>query len=151
MTFLGTGRVKTFDRPVDRAFDHRSIRMLATGGGIVFYITEGGVQGYEATRSDSNRTQWGCSRTIITGADGTVISTGQQNTIDIAKECGDDSVATLGSAAAAISNGWVLPSKDELNELFLQKDVWVVLLMLPIGVLRRTILTLHRSSALTVR
>ena len=118
MTFLGTGRVKTFDRPVDRAFDHRSIRMLATGGGIVFYITEGGVQGYEATRSDSNRTQWGCSRTIITGADGTVISTGQQNTIDIAKECGDDSVATLGSAAAAISNGWVLPSKDELNELF---------------------------------
>jgi hypothetical protein len=82
----------------------------------LFFISPKGAQSYEAARSDSNRTQWGCSRTIITGADGTVISTGQQNIIDIAKECVGDGVATLGSAA--ISNGWFLSSKDELNELF---------------------------------
>ena len=65
---------------------------------------------------------WGCWHTIITGADGTAIGTGKQNTIDITAVAGG--CPTSGIAARLANDltlggqtDWFLPSKDELNAL----------------------------------
>jgi len=69
---------------------------------------------------------WGCYGTDITGADGTTVGTGAQNTANIVAECDStpDNAAEITDAYEL--NGytdWFLPSKDELNLLYLQKDV----------------------------
>jgi hypothetical protein len=59
-------------------------------GGVIAYINGGGstgTSGLVATVSDiSTSTEWGCVGTTISGADGTAIGTGNQNTIDIIRE-----------------------------------------------------------------
>jgi hypothetical protein len=69
-------------------------------------------------------TQWGCRGTLITGADGTAIGTGNQNTIDIIAGCNpesEDIAASLSGGYYNSYNDWYLPSKDELNKLYLNK------------------------------
>ena len=73
-----------------------------------------------ATSDQSTGTDWGCSGTTISGADGTAVGTGAQNTIDIVTDC-----TTAGIAAKICSDldeggytDWWLPSKDELNILY---------------------------------
>ena len=96
------------------------------GGGIVFYIDGTGQHGLIAAISDqgSNK-KWGCAGTLISGADGTAIGTGSQNTIDIEAGCAE--VGTAADIAAnLVLNGyddWFLPSKDELNQLYLNKAI----------------------------
>jgi hypothetical protein len=92
-------------------------------GGIVFYITDGGLHGLEAATVDQVSTQWGCYNTLISGANGTVVGTGEQNTADIIAGCNE---TTAASVAAAYGPGWYLPSKDELNLLYAQKVAGVV-------------------------
>jgi hypothetical protein len=90
------------------------------GGGIVFHVTDGGLHGLEAAAVDQESTQWGCSGTTISGANGTVVGTGEQNTADIIAGCNETTVAS------AYGPGWYLPSKDELNLLYAQKVAGVV-------------------------
>jgi hypothetical protein len=92
-------------------------------GGIVFHVTDGGLHGLEAATVDQVSTQWGCYGTLISGANGTVVGTGEQNTADIIAGCNE---TTAASVAAAYGPGWYLPSKDELNLLYLQKAAGVV-------------------------
>jgi hypothetical protein len=89
-------------------------------GGIVFYITDGGLHGLEAAAVDQESTQWGCDSTLISGANGTAVGTGEQNTADIIAGCNE---TTAASVASAYGPGWYLPSKDELNLLYSQKVV----------------------------
>ena len=97
-------------------------------GGIIFYILQAGDIGYVAGQVhgliaapfDQSNAEWGCYGTAISGADGTAIGTGNQNTIDIEAGC-----TTAGTAAEICANytdgtysDWFLPSKDELNEMY---------------------------------
>jgi hypothetical protein len=95
-------------------------------GGLIFY-DKGSYSGspswryLEAAPSDqSTGAPWGCYETLISGADGTAVGTGKQNTIDIEAGC-----ATIGTAADICANlslggysDWFLPSKDELNLMY---------------------------------
>ena len=88
-------------------------------GGIVFYIDETGEHGLVAASEDLGEYQWGCYGTEISGADGTAIGTGYQNTLDIVAGCSESSAAS--EALIYESEGfddWYLPSRDELVEMY---------------------------------
>lgn len=94
--------------------------------GIVFYVTAGGRHGLEAAPADlAKSVSWGCVSTAITGADGTAIGTGGQNTADIVAGCSEIGIAAALADAYTLNgfDDWFLPSKDELNELYLKRVV----------------------------
>ena len=100
-------------------------------GGIIAYIFVSGDSDYVAgqthgliatTTNQSTGAQWGCSGTSITGTS-TALGTGLTNTTAIVNGC-----ATTTIAAALCNNlssggytDWYLPSRDELNKLYLNK------------------------------
>jgi hypothetical protein len=94
-------------------------------GGIIFYLDGTGEHGLIAATGDqSPGTVWGCFGTAI-GSTGTAIGKGQVNTQAIINLC-----STVGIAPQIcyfmVMNGysdWFLPSKDELNQMFIQKNV----------------------------
>ena len=107
------------------------------GGGIIFYVDltrAVGSQYFEAACAGwvtgtcgggdlrDPTAAWGCYGTPISGADGTAIGTGEQNTADIVAGCYTAYPAIF--ADALVSGGrsdWFLPSKDELNQMYIQR------------------------------
>ena len=95
------------------------------GGGIIFYIDGTGLHGLiSATSDQSTGAEWGCVGTTI-GGTSTAIGTGQANTTAILVGCLESGIAAR-ICDNLILNGysdWFLPSKDELNQMYLQQTV----------------------------
>jgi len=95
------------------------------GGGIIFYIDGTGQHGLIAATSDqSTGAEWGCVGTLI-GGTSTAIGSGQANTTIIVNGCSQAGIAAR-ICDDLILNGysdWFLPSKDELNQMYIQRTV----------------------------
>ena len=103
------------------------------GGGRVFYDKGNDDQGWrylEVAPAGWNgvggepSAEWGCYNQSLTGASGTAIGTGKQNTADIIAGCGESGIAArvVTSYNGGGKSDWFLPSKDELNELYLRRN-----------------------------
>ncbi len=103
-------------------------------GGTVAYILQSGDLGYSSTvqhgiivstSDQSISALWGCSGTNISGADGVVVGTGNQNTSDIVNNCSVSAIAAR--ICSALTSGgysdWYLPSKDELNKIYTNRSL----------------------------
>jgi hypothetical protein len=89
-------------------------------GGIIAYLdTLDGTGLIAAPTDQSYGVAWGCYGTLISGADGTAIGTGSQNTADILAGCSETNIAAYLCDTLTLGgyNDWFLPSRDELDKL----------------------------------
>ena len=116
-------------------------------GGVIFYILKENDNGYvsgevhgliaapedqttnaEAEWGIAGMAEWGCYETKISGAEGTAIGTGAQNTLDILAGCSEDMIAAKLCANYEITidgityDDWFLPSRMELNLLYVNRE-----------------------------
>jgi hypothetical protein len=106
------------------------------GGGIVFYVYDNGKHGLIAARSDQSGVRWYGGTYTNTRAKGDGVGAGLKNTAIIianqgavdgkafaATVCNEYSVTETVGGITTTYGDWYLPSKHELNLLFLQKTV----------------------------
>jgi hypothetical protein len=95
------------------------------GGGIIFWIDGSGQHGLIAAADDqSSKAPWGCFGTLI-GKTTPAAGSGQSNTSAILNSCNQsESAASICNDLVLNGyNDWYLPSKEELNLMFEQKEV----------------------------
>ena len=99
------------------------------GGGIIFFIDPSGQHGLIADTGDLTRVKWYNPLNEIhpqTGATHTEYGWGLRNTLKIISTEGDSGLYAARECAMSTRGGytdWFLPTKEELNDLYLQKNV----------------------------
>jgi len=102
------------------------------GGGIVAYILQIGDPGYDpnvqhgliaATADQSSGIAWSNIADILLGTTGTALGTGQANTTAIVGQvdCTSGAAKLCDDLTEGGYSDWYLPSKDELNKLYLNR------------------------------
>lgn len=98
---------------------------IGPAGGFIFYVNPNasadGWRYLEASPVDlSAGAKWGCFRRAISGARGTAVGTGQQNTQDMLSACSDRGTAADLCANYVLNGvrGWYLPARDELGLMY---------------------------------
>lgn len=103
-------------------------------GGMIYYLLLPGDSGYNPNQthglisslSDQNQSiQWYNGTYVITGASGSVIGTGRQNTLNIISAQGSGSYAAKVCADLSLGGytDWYLPSKNELIQLLYKRNL----------------------------
>ena len=93
-------------------------------GGVIAYIDNTGLHGFVVAPNDqSNGVYWHVSNIGVTGASGTSVGTGNNNTINITNMYGSENNAARICFDFVLGgfSDWFLPSKDELYHLYLNK------------------------------
>lgn len=113
---IGTGRIEIKNSSIYKIGD-------TIDGGRVVYTYGEPITGFKAlvAKHVITLTTWG-SVSIITQASGTTIESGLQNTTRILAI--DSTRPIAASLAYNFSEGWYLPSKDELNEIYKNKTLF---------------------------
>lgn len=96
------------------------------GGGIVFYIDASGEHGLIAATADKGAATWWNGVYTNTGATDTTIGSGKINTRKIIQSQGKNGDYAARICATYKGGGftdWFLPSKNELDELYKQKNI----------------------------
>lgn len=136
-TNCGLGEMQYYNRGEWKKMDGTaaspplSVGVSALGGKIAYILQPGDpgydpnvLHGFVATVSDiSTGTAWGCFGVTLAGADGSALGTGNQNTIDIMAGCSTAGIAAriCGDLVEGGFSDWYLPSKDELNKLYINR------------------------------
>ena len=91
------------------------------GGGVVFHVSATDV--YIIAKESLGSFDWGCQGTAISGANGTAIGTGEQNTADIVAGCSatDNAAYMCSNLTLNGYSDWYLPSKDEAYKFYVNK------------------------------
>ena len=94
-------------------------------GGIIFYLDGSGGGLIAAAQDQSSSIRWYNGSNVTTGATGTAIGTGSANTTAIINVQGPTATSYAAGLAREYEGGgysdWFLPSRDELNKMYLKK------------------------------
>jgi Protein of unknown function (DUF1566) len=91
-------------------------------GGTIFYLDTSGIHGLIVADSDQTTSPWGCAATTVAGTLPD-LGAGNANTNLITTACSDVTAAAriCSNLVLNAQTDWYLPSKTELNTLFLNK------------------------------
>lgn len=106
-------------------------------GGVIFYIFKEGEKGYKdgefhglvCSIIDLGKASWGCKGVRLYDSDELGSTFGSKNSKNIINNCAEASTAVRKCASYSVTlagnkyKDWFLPSKNELNEMYLQKDI----------------------------